>query len=142
MDYPIELIPDDNDTFMVTFPDFPEATSVGDSEEEAITNAADGLATVITAYIQDRRDVPAPSPAEGRPTVGLGLLGELKLAIYRAMRARTWRKADLARALGANPRQVDRLLDLRHASTVAQLEAALQACGKRAEVETRELAAA
>jgi antitoxin HicB len=62
-----------------------------------------------------------------------------KIAVYLAMRARGWRKADLARALAVNARQVDRLLDLRHASTVAQLEAALAACGQRAEIETREL---
>jgi len=51
------------------------------------------------------------------------------------MRARGWRKADLARALHIDPRQIDRLLDLRHGSHVAQIEAALAACGqaKRAE---------
>jgi antitoxin HicB len=58
------------------------------------------------------------------------------------MRERGWRKADLARALNIDPRQVDRLLDLRHASTVKQLEQALAACGKRADVSVRELRAA
>ena len=57
------------------------------------------------------------------------------------MRARGWRKVDLARAMGLNPRQIDRLLDLRHASTVAQLEQALAVCGVRASVEAVPLAA-
>jgi antitoxin HicB len=58
------------------------------------------------------------------------------------MRERGWRKAGLARAMGLNPRQIDRLLDLRHSSTIAQLEQALGACGTRVEVDLRRLDAA
>lgn len=47
-----------------------------------------------------------------------------------------------ARSMGLNPRQIDRLLDLRHTSTIPQLEQALTVCGKRVEVETRTLEAA
>jgi len=65
----------------------------------------------------------------------------MKVAVYQAMRARGWRKADLARALHVDPRQVDRLLDLRHGSPVAQIEAALAACGQAMRVELAELAA-
>jgi len=140
--YPVILTPDDNDTVLVTFPDVPGAISYGDTEAEALENAVDALETVFSGLIGDRRDIPAPSRARGRPTVALSLLGALKVSVYRAMRARGWRKADLARAMTLNPRQVDRLLDLRHASTVAQLALALKVCGRRAEVETRELAAA
>jgi antitoxin HicB len=140
--YPVILTPDDNNTFLVTFPDVPGAVSYGETETEALENAVDALETVISGLIGDRRDIPAPSRTRGRPTVALSLLGALKVSVYRAMRARNWRKADLARAMNLNPRQVDRLLDLRHASTVAQLALALKVCGRRAEVETRELAAA
>lgn len=139
MKYPVELTPDDNDTILVTFPDIPEAVTFGEDEAEALANAVDALETVFSAYITDRRDIPNPIHLEGRKTVSLSLLGSLKVAVYRAMRERGWRKADLARAMGLNPRQIDRLLDLRHASTVAQLDQALAVCGKRAEVETREL---
>jgi len=139
MKFPVDLIPDDNGTILVTFPDLPEAITFGVDEAEALDNAADALAVAISGLIQDRREIPEPGCAEGRRSVSLNLLGELKVAVYRSMRARNWRKADLARALGVNPRQVDRLLDLRHASTVSQLESALKVCGRRAEIETREL---
>jgi antitoxin HicB len=139
MDYPVELHPDDNRTFLVTFPDVPGAISYGDDRESALANAVDALETIISGLIADRRDVPAPSIARGGETVSPSLLGRLKVSVYRAMRERGWRKADLARAMALNPRQIDRLLDLRHGSTVAQLELALAACGKRAEVELRDL---
>ena len=79
---------------------------------------------------------------QGGLKVSPSLLGSLKLAVYTAMRARDWRKADLARAMALNPRQIDRLLDLRHASTIAQLDQALALCGRRATVEVREIAVA
>src|SRR5688572_29282704 len=108
--YPVELTPDDNGTILVTFTDLPGAT-FGDDEEDALARAADALETAIIGLICCRADVPKPSAAEGRRTVAPSLLGSLKLAVYEAMRARGWRKADLARAMGLNPRQIDRLLD-------------------------------
>lgn len=142
MDYPIDLRPDDNGTLLVTFPDVPGAITYGTDEGEALANAVDALETIFSGLITDRRDIPRPSRPRGRKTVFPSLLGSLKISVYRAMRERGWRKADLARALSLNPRQIDRLLDLRHGSTVAQLEQALLACGKRVEVDLRRLKAA
>ena len=142
MDYPVDLRPDDNSTVLVTFPDVPGAITFGSDEAEALVNAVDALETIFSGLITDRREIPCPSAPRGRKTVSPSLLGRLKISVYRAMRERGWRKADLARAMSLNPRQIDRLLDLRHGSTVAQLEQALAACGKRVEVDLRELRAA
>ncbi len=142
LNYPVDLTPDDNGTIMATMPDVPEAVSFGDDKAEALANAVDALETALTAYVIDRRDIPVPSDSGGRPMVAPTLLGALKLAVYRAMRERGWRKADLARAMALNPRQIDRLLDLRHASTVAQLDHAAAVCGRRLEVRAAEREAA
>jgi antitoxin HicB len=139
--YPVDLEQDEG-TVLVSFPDVPGARTYGDDRAEALANAVDALETMFSAMIADREDIPEPSPAQGRPTVSPTLLGSLKVEAYRAMRARGWRKADLARAMGLNPRQIDRLLDLRHASTVAQLEQALTVCGRTIEVTAKELKAA
>ncbi|MBD8677915.1 type II toxin-antitoxin system HicB family antitoxin [Sphingomonas sp. CFBP 13720] len=138
--YPVELTPDDNDTVMVTFPDVPEAVSFGDDEAEALANAVDALETALNGYIADRREIPAPSAIGRRHGVSPSLLASLKLGIYATMRERGWRKADLARAMAVNPRQADRLLDLTHASTVAQLEQAAAVAGGRYVVEVRSVA--
>ena len=44
-------------------------------------------------------------------------------------------KAELARRLNCHLPQVDRLLDLRHASRLDQLEAAFRALGKQLSIE-------
>jgi antitoxin HicB len=137
--FPVVLTPDDNDTLLVTFPDVPEAVTFGSGVADALANAADALETALAGYIQDRRDLPVPGESLEGTSIEPSLLGNLKLAVYQAMCARGWRKADLARAMALNPRQIDRLLDLRHSSTVAQLEQALAACGRSAEIATREL---
>ena len=62
----------------------------------------------------------------------------MKVALYRTMLQRRMRKADLARLPGAKPMQVDRLLDLSHASRLAQIEAALRALGKEIAIEVRD----
>jgi antitoxin HicB len=126
--YPVTLAPDDNDTILVTFPDFPEAHTFGDDESEAIARADDALETVIDAYIRDKRDIPAPSRVTGA-SVTLPSLVAAKVQIYNQMRQQRVGKAELARRLGAHLPQVDRLLDLKHGSKLDQLEAAAHALG-------------
>lgn len=141
--YAATLSTDDNGTILVQFPDVPEAISFGEDEADALARGREALETALGAYIVDRRDIPAPAgkPARGQRTVAVGLLAELKLSVYQAMRARGWRKADLARALAINPRQADRLFDLSHATPVRDLEAALAVCGRGFEVSVAARAA-
>jgi antitoxin HicB len=56
------------------------------------------------------------------------------------MRANRVGKAELARRLNCHLPQVDRLLDLLHASRLDQLEAAFRVLGKRLAVEIQEAA--
>lgn len=143
MSYPVSLEPHDDGTILVTFPDIPEAITCGADEVDALAHAEDALVTAVSFYTHGRGDVPKPSAPAGPKTVSLSLLGELKQAVYRAVRAKGWRKADLASALGVDAKTVDRSPDLRHSSTVVQLEAGLAACEWRAaDIETREFAAA
>ena len=125
--YPIVLERDDG-TIMVTFPDFPETHTFGADRDEALMRAPDALATIIDAYIRDRRDLPTPSPIK-RTTATLSALMSAKVELYRAMRAAGVTKSELARRLDWHLPQVDRLLDLRHGSQLDQLEAAAKAVG-------------
>jgi antitoxin HicB len=132
-DYPVELTPD-GDTILVTFPDVPEAITFGADEAEALLQACDALATALAMYVEGQRDLPKPSPANGRQTVRPDALECAKLGIYVAMREQGVRKAELARRLHWHMPQVDRLLDLNHASRLAQIEQAAASLGKRVEM--------
>jgi antitoxin HicB len=138
--YPVDLQPDSNGTLLVTFPDFPEGTTWGEDESDALLRAVDALETVLAARIDDREQIPQPSPARGRPRAALPALTAAKVLLYQAMSEAGMRKADLARRLGWHGPQVDRLLDLDHASRLDQIEAALAVLGKRLTIDLADAA--
>lgn len=131
LNYPITLTPDSNGTFLVGFPDFPEAHSVGDDEADALKEAVDALETVLDIYFDERRPVPLPSaPDKGQLIVPLPALSTAKVLIWNEMHARNLRKADMARLLNVHTPQIDRLFDLRHSSKIEFVEQAAKALGK------------
>lgn len=132
-DYPVLLTPD-GDAVLVTFPDIPEAVTFGKTEAEALEMAVDALETALSFYVDDRRPLPVPSAPGHLRTVRPSALESLKLALYREMLEQGVRKAEMARRLGWKPPQVDRLLDLGHASRLDQLESAAKALGRRIDV--------
>jgi antitoxin HicB len=141
LQYPVTLKRDTNGSILVTFPDVPEAHTFGDDEPEALMRAVDALETALSLYVDDRRDIPKPSPIKARgKSVSLPALSEAKLALYQTMRASRLSKAELARRLNCHLPQVDRLLDLMHNSRLDQLEAAFRALGKQLSIEIREAA--
>jgi len=131
LNYPITLTPDSNGTFLVGFPDFPEANSVGDDEADALHNAVDALETALDIYFEQRRPVPLPSePDADQRVVALPALGTAKVLLWNEMHEQKLRKADLARMLDVHTPQVDRLFDLGHSSKIEFVEQAAKALGK------------
>ena len=131
--YPVRLKADTNGSLLVTFPDVPEAITFGKNQADALLRAAEALEAALSLYMDARREIPRPKRAPSRKSlvVTLPALTEAKLALYELMRASRVRKAELARRLSCGKSQVDRLLDLNHASRLDQLEAAFHALRKR-----------
>ncbi len=129
--YPVKLTTE-GESILVDFPDFPEAHTFGDTREEALRRASDALLTVIEAYMKDRQRLPLPS--RGKLTVNVPPLAVPKIELYKAMQQKRITKAELGRRLGWHMPQVDRILDVRHASRMDRLQQALQAVDRRLEV--------
>ena len=120
---------------VLSCPDIPEMHAVAYEEQVAI-EALDAIETALMGYMQDRRAIPTPSYAvRGKLMVYLPTLTMAKLALYNAMLAQGLSKAELARRLGTPRPSVDRLPDLRHASKMEQLGAALECLGQRIELQ-------
>ena len=101
-----------------------------------MARAADAIETAIMGFMAAREDIPAPR-AKGQDYVSLPALSLAKIELYRAMRADGVGKAALAKRLGVALPQVDRLLDLRHASRLDAIERAFAALGRTMEVVVR-----
>ncbi len=131
--YPVTLTKEDG-SMIVTFPDFPEAHTYGDDKAESLARAVDALMTIIDAYMKDRQAIPTPSRIR-KHCVNVPALMVAKIGLYDAMRTQRIGKAELARRLHWHLPQVDRVLDVRHASRLDQMEQAMAAVGKRLTVQ-------
>jgi antitoxin HicB len=142
LDYPVHLEAAEEGGFVVSFPDVPEALTQGEDEGEALLRAVDALESALSFYTDDGEDLPRASKAKrGQRVVRPSAQAAIKLAVYQAMRDDGVRKSELARRLGWHMPQVDRLLDLNHASRLAQAEAALAALGRELTVAVQPRAA-
>lgn len=89
--YPVVLEKDD-ESVLVTSPDFPELTTFGMDRDEAIARAVDALEEAIAARIHDGLDIPLP--ATGRAVAVLPTLTAVKVMLYRGMREQGIGKAE------------------------------------------------
>ncbi len=141
MRYPVILKRASNGTIVASFPDVPEAHTVGNDEPQALGRAPDALETALAIYVDEGRDLPRPGRArKGQRLVTLAPMAAAKLAIYQAMRDQGMTQVELARRIGRDPKDVRRLLDLAHRSRLDRIEAALASLGKRLIVEVRDAA--
>ena len=128
----------EGNTVVVTVPDLPEVITNGYSDEQAVEYAVDAVITVLGEYM--RRKLPIPAPSKRRPSMRLVALPatvQAKLTLYMALHDAGLRKAELARRLGWHKFQVERLLNLSHASQMEQIEEAFKALGKSIEIRLR-----
>ena len=133
--YPVKLTRQATGNIAVSFPDIPEALTIGDNEEEALMHAADALETALDFYFEQDRPVPLPSvPKRGYRVVELPATVTAKVLLFNEMLAQKVRPSELARRLSIPRQNVTRLLDPRHPTKIDNIAAALKVLGKRMEI--------
>lgn len=121
---------EDTEQFEISFRDFENLHSVAFNEDDIELEARDALTAMVGELIDSRIPIQEPSAAqEGEIVIHLPVLTCLKAALHNAMISTGTRKADLARKLNQKGPQIDRLLDVSHASKVETLEQALYLLG-------------
>jgi antitoxin HicB len=97
----------------------------GQDRDDALSRAIGAFEEAIEARIADREEIPLPSKFKtSAPHVTLPVQAEVKVLLYQQMWKSGVRKADLARKMDLHRQQIDRLLDLNHATSIAKLETA------------------
>lgn len=134
--YPVNITHLGNGDVMVQFPDIPEAITYGDNEEFALEWAQDALHVALTSYVEDHKDIPKPSATSPeQKTVSPGPMVGVKLCLYQEMKDKGISQLKLAKLLHCDAKQVRRLLDLDHQSTVSQLIDAAEVLGFHLNIE-------
>ncbi len=139
--YSVIITPDEDGTIIAQFPDTPEAITVGSDDTNALVWAQDALVVALTGYIEDRRDIPPPSkPKRGQRLLHLPPQVAMKLAIYQGMRNQGMTQSTLGECIGVDGRQVRRILDLDHNTSLSQLVRTLKCLGKELFIDIRNAA--
>jgi antitoxin HicB len=141
MMYRVTLARQDDDAVVVTFPDFPGVHATGEYEEDALVRARSALTEAVARCMRERRPVPPATRRPLPPSVRVPAIVAAKVDLYEAMRAAGVTKAELARRLRWHLPQVDRLLDVHHASRIDRLEQGAAAIGKRVVIKLEDLEA-
>ncbi|GHU46716.1 antitoxin [Betaproteobacteria bacterium] len=133
--YPAHFEADPAGGYVVTFRDIPEAITQGETEEEALFMAADALLSAMDFYFEDRRLVPPPSPArKGERMIELPASVWAKVLLLNEMVAHSVSNSELARRLHTRPQEVQRIVNLAHATKIDTLSKAFSALGKQLEI--------
>ena len=133
--YRVKIVPDE-DTFLVTSPDFPEVTTFGDTVEDALGYAVGAFEEAIAGRIHHKEPIPAPSKIRAKDyVVTLPLQTAMKVQLYQSLGESGMKKAELARALNLHRQEIDRLLDFKQSTSIGKIEAAFAALGKQLIIE-------
>lgn len=139
--YPVSLTMDENGQLLVQARDLPEVLTWGETEADALAMAEDAIAVVVSAALDEGREVPKPStPLPGEHLVSLSAQLGAKLAVLRAWRASGITKSKLARRLGVAEKEARRILDPHYNTKLDMLDAAARALGRRLVVTLDEVA--
>jgi antitoxin HicB len=132
---------DEPGVMVVSFRDVPEAITQGNGERDALWQAADCLEEAIAGRIADGRVIPKASrAARGERLVPVPAPMAAKAALYLTMGEAGVTKAQLARKLSCDEREVRRMLDPRHPTKLPRIKDALEALGRRLVVGVEEAA--
>jgi antitoxin HicB len=130
--YPASVVRDEAGFYLVTFPDFPEAATDGESREAALEEASDALEEAIAGRMNRGDAIPHPGKRKARQAlVPVPAQMAVKAALYMAVKESGIRNTELAKRLDADEKEIRRLLDPHHRSKLPRLEAALEAVGKK-----------
>jgi antitoxin HicB len=127
--YPFTIEPDD-DLFTLVLRDFPQVHDWGDTPEEVESRAVEAIEAGIAGAIKMRVQVPLPSAfEEGEKDAPLSTLIGMKVLLWNTMLSRGLSKSALARDMGVQPNQVDRIFDIDHNTSLEQLDRTASALG-------------
>ncbi|WP_443693124.1 type II toxin-antitoxin system HicB family antitoxin [Pseudomonas protegens] len=124
---------EENGHYWSSCPDIPEAHSAGDTLEELLENAVEGITLALSIYVERRQLLPEVTD-RGDHVVRLPVITVAKGLLWDMMLRSNMTRTDLAERLGISPTAAGRLVDFEHTSKLESLENALQLFSLRLEV--------
>lgn len=129
-DYAFRFTKED-DGWVITCRDLPEAISQAESNENRIEVAEGCLQAALESRIRDNEPLPVASKSRrGEAMINSPAATAAKAALYDAMREAGISKIELARKLGIDEKEVRRMLDTGHGTKLPRIAEALEVLGR------------
>ncbi|WP_165913413.1 type II toxin-antitoxin system HicB family antitoxin [Marichromatium gracile] len=129
MKYPVK-IEKTGESWLVSFPDFPEALTEDSSYEGALDMAWHCLLSTFDLYFEDLKEIPAPSaPEPGQVEIKLPVGLQAQIMLLNAFILSGISKAELARRMSTHKQEVQRILSIKRKTKIDRVEQALNALG-------------
>ena len=133
--YPVDLTKQPEGGYLVTFPDFSEAITQGDTVDDALQEASDCLEEAVANRMTMKLSIPNPRKTKKKShIVSLHATLAAKAALYIAMNKNKVSKVALAKKLKCDEKEVRRLLDPHYNSKFPKIEHALHALGLKLDI--------
>ncbi len=131
IEYPAEIQKEDDGTFLVSFPDIPEALTQGETMEEALFNASEVLTLSMEFRLDEEQEIPDPSSITGDNIHLISPVAKVQSAMLIRKSRQGRSLADLARTLETSWPAVQRLENPHNSPTLKMIDKAATALGKR-----------
>ncbi|CAI8154125.1 type II toxin-antitoxin system HicB family antitoxin [Pseudidiomarina mangrovi] len=128
MQFPV-IYQQQDDGILISFPDLPEALSSAEHMRDAHEMAYDALISALEFYFEDYKRIPSPTSSTTGNYVELPPALTAKVMLLNTLAESQVSYAELARRLGKKPQEVQRMIDLRHATKIDTVAAALETLG-------------
>ena len=129
--YPAKIESDNNGRYFVSFPDFSEAITEGETMEEALFNATEVLDLTIEARFDEKIELPKPSSLKGKHIHNIIPSARIQSAFLLRWAQQKRTKSEIAHALNTSWASIDRLENPHHWPSLKMLERAAAAMGQR-----------
>jgi antitoxin HicB len=131
-EYPVLLKRAAEGGYIVTCRDLPALITQGDDKEDALAQATDAMDEVFATLMKLDKPFPVASQRRrGERLVSPPVESVAKAALYSTLRDAKITKAQLAKRLGIDEKEVRRLLDPHYHSKVPRIAEAISLLGKR-----------
>ena len=131
-EYPVLLKRAAEGGYIVTCRDLPALITQGDDKEDALAQATDAMDEVFATLMKLDKPFPVASQRRrGERLVSPPVESVAKAALYSTLRDAKITKAQLAKRLGIDEKEVRRLLDPHYHSKVPRIAKAISLLGKR-----------
>jgi antitoxin HicB len=124
--YSVKLEQDtDTGSYLASCRDLPLFNSVGDSIIAALKESVDGLRTAIEIEIEQKRQVPPPSPPlAGEYQVNIPIIVSLQAALHNALLESGLSYEELSQKMGLSNSEIEKLFDVSQPAGIDSIERA------------------